>query len=41
MECDFDEEEFKELVESFNQRSVELSLMKGEFEREARLTKKK
>ena len=41
MECDFDEDEFKELVESFNQRSVELSLMKGEFEREARLTKKK
>ncbi len=41
MECDFDQDEFEELVRYFNQRSVELSLMKGEFEREVRLTKKK
>lgn len=41
MECDFDEYEFEKMAKYFNQRSVELSLMKGEFEREARLIKKK
>lgn len=41
MECDFDEYEFEEMAKYFNQRSIELSLMKGEFERETRLIKKK
>lgn len=41
MNNDFDPDEFEELVKYFNQRSMELSLMKGEFEREARLVKKK
>ncbi len=39
--CDFVQEEFEELVQYCNQRSIELSLMRGEFNREARLTKKK
>ena len=41
MPCDFVQEEFEELVQYCNQRSIELSLMRGEFNREARLTKKK
>ena len=41
MECNFDEYEFEEMAKYFNQRSIELSLMKGEFERETRLIKKK
>lgn len=41
MECDFDEYEFEEMAKYFNQRSIELSLMKSEFERETRLIKKK
>lgn len=41
MECDFDEYEFEEMAKYFNQRSIELSLLKGEFERETRLIKKK
>lgn len=41
MESDFDEEEFEELVKYCNQRSIELSLMRAEFNREARLVKKK
>lgn len=38
---DFDSDEFHELVRYINQRNTELSLMRGELEREARLSKKK
>ena len=41
MPCDFDQEEFEDLVQYCNQRSVELSLMKAEFDREARLVRRK
>lgn len=41
MPCDFKQEEFEKLIQYCNQRSIELSLMRGEFNREARLTKKK
>ena len=41
MQCDFVQEEFEDLVQYFNQRSVELSLMRAEFNREARLVKRK
>lgn len=41
MPCDFKQEEFEKLIQYCNQRSIELSLMRGEFNRVARLTKKK
>lgn len=38
---DFDPEEFKRIIEYSNQRAAELSLMKAEFNRAARLVRKK
>ena len=35
------DEEFEDLIQYCNQRSVELSLMRAEFNREARLVKRK
>ena len=40
-EMNFDSEYFRQLVEYSNQRAAELSLMKAEFNREARLIRKK
>lgn len=40
-EMNFESEYFRQLVEYSNQRAAELSLMKAEFNREARLIKKK
>lgn len=40
-EMNFESEYFRQLVEYSNQRAAELSLMKAEFNREARLTRKK
>ena len=39
MYMDFDNEEFEKWVDYFNQRNVELSLMKGEYERALKLKK--
>ncbi len=40
LDMDFNNDEFKNLVNYFNQRNVELSLMKSEYERALKLVKK-